>query len=135
MKALKICLWLTGIVCLLSVIGVIAPLKHIQWFMGLFGIESLPDSPLFLYMLRLICATWAGIGIFFIILALNPLSYGVLVPLSALFLILVGAVCGVTGFITKMPFKWYASDLLSCVILGLLILIFYPQAKKNGDFV
>ncbi|MCK5473116.1 MAG: hypothetical protein KAI59_03725 [Planctomycetes bacterium] len=135
MKALKICLWLTGIVCLLSVIGVIAPLKNIQWFMGLFGIENLPDSPLFLYMLRLICATWAGIGIFFIILALNPLSYGVLVPLSALFLILVGAVCGVTGFITKMPFKWYASDLLSCVILGLLILIFYPQAKKNGDFV
>ena len=135
MKALKFCLWLTGIVCLLSVVGVVAPLKNIQWFMGLFGIESLPDSPLFLYMLRLICATWAGIGIFFIILALNPLSYGVLVPLSALFLILVGAVCGVTGFITKMPFKWYASDLLSCVILGLLILIFYPQAKKNGDFV
>ena len=132
MKALKICLWLTGIVCLLSVIGIVAPLKNIQWFMGLFGIESLPDSPLFLYMLRLVCATWAGIGVFFIILALNPLCYGVLVPLSGLFLIFVGAVCGVVGFMIKMPFKWYAGDLLSCVVLGLLILIFYQKAKNAG---
>jgi len=133
MKALKFCLWLTGIICLLSVLGMVLPIKHIEWFMGLFGIENLPDSPLFLYMLRSMCATYVGIGIFFTILALRPLAYGVLVPLSALFLIFVGAVCGVTGFLVKMPFKWYAGDLLSCVLLGLLILIFYPLAKKTGS--
>lgn len=135
MKALKICLWLTGIVCLLSGLGMVLPVKHIEWFMGLFGIEKLPDSPLFLYVLRSMCATYVGIGIFFIILALRPLAYGVLVPFSAVFLIFVGAVCGVTGFMVKMPFKWYANgDLLICVVSGLLILIFYPLAKKTGTY-
>lgn len=130
MRGLKICLWLTGILWLLAVVGVFIPVSTWESMVEYFGIESLPDSPLFFYMGRVMSAMAAGTGVFFIILALRPMAYGIMVPFAGLCNVALGVVCGVTGFIEKMPNLWFLGDSLSCLVMGILILAFWQQAKK-----
>jgi len=132
MRALKICLWIAGIGCLLSVFGMFLPVSWFETIAKFFGIESLPDSPQFMYAVRLMSATYAAVGVFFIILALDPVKYGVMVPFSALGALFVGVVCLIAGLLTAMPVWWFMGDSLSCLVLGVLILIFWQQAKKTA---
>lgn len=129
MRALKICLWITGIVCLLSVVGLFLPLSAFESIAGFFGIETLPDSPLIMYAIRMVAATYIGTGVFFIILALNPAKYGVLVPFSGLAAIFIGVVCVITGLAVGMPAPWFLGDFLSCAVPGVLIFVFWRQTK------
>jgi hypothetical protein len=131
MTGLKIWLWIAGLFCLSAVVGVFAPMSMWPKVTGIFGVETLPDAPVFVYFARLLSATYGAIGIFFIILALRPLKYGVLVPFSGIVSILVGATALVTGIMVQMPAKWYLCDSLPCIILGILILAFCSQAKTK----
>jgi len=130
MRGLKICLWVTGIVCLLSVVGVFLSISTLESIAGFFGMETLPDSPLVMYAIRTMSATFAGIGVFFIILALNPVKYGVLVPFSGIVAVFIGVVCFITGLAAGMPALWFLGDTLSCLVLGVLILMFWQKTKK-----
>ncbi len=133
MRGLKICLWITGILCLLSVVGLFLPVSACESIAGFFGIEMLPDSPLIMYGIRTMSATFAGIGVFFIILALNPVKYGVIVPFSGLTAVFIGVVCFITGLAVGMPAFWYLGDSLSCLVLGVLILVFWQKAKSLSE--
>ena len=132
MRALKICLWIAGVGCLLSVFGMFLPMPVFESIAKFFGIELLPDSPLLVYAVRLMSATYAAVGVFFIILALQPMKYGVMVPFSGLGAVFVGVVCAITGLLTAMPLWWFLGDSLSCLVLGVLILVFWQQAKQTS---
>jgi len=132
MRALKICLWIAGVVCLLSVFGMFLPISAWESIARFFGIESLPDSPQFMYAVRLMSGTYAAVGVFFIILALDPMKYGVMVPFSGLGAVFVGVVCAIAGLLTAMPLWWFLGDSLSCLVLGVLILVFWQQAKQTS---
>jgi len=125
MRALKICLWIAGVGCLLSVFGIFLPMPVFESIAKFFGIELLPDSPLLVYAVRLMSATYAAVGVFFIILALDPMKYGVMVPFSGLGAVFVGVVCAIAGLLTAMPLWWFLGDSLSCLVLGVLILVFW----------
>jgi len=130
MRGLKICLWIAGIVCLLSVFGIFLPISTWESIAGWFGAELvLPDSPLVEYMVRLMCATYVGAGVFFIILALNPIKYSLMVQFAGIAAVLLGITCAITGLAVSMPVQWFLGDFLSCVIIGGLILIFWQKAK------
>jgi len=129
---LKICLWIAGIGCLLSVFGMFLPILAIESITRAFGIESLPDSPLLVYAFRLMSATYAAVGVFFVILALDPMKYEVMVPFSGLGAVFVGVVCAVAGLLAEIPLWWFMGDSLSCLVLGVLILVFWQQAKKTA---
>jgi hypothetical protein len=109
------------------------PISTFESIAGASGVESLPDSPLFLYAVRVMSATYVGVGVFFVILALHPLKYGVMVPFSGLAVVLLGVVCWVTGLIVRMPVLWFLGDSLSCLVLGVLMLIFWQKAKKTAS--
>jgi hypothetical protein len=130
MRGLKICLLITGILCLPCVLGVFLPISTLESFTKFFGIESLSGPPLAIYTVRVVSATYVGIGVFFIILALNPVKYGVLVPFSGIVSILLGMVCGITGSAVGMPPQWFLGDSFSCLVLGVLILVFWQKAKR-----
>ena len=130
MRGLKICLWITGIACLLAVVGLFLPLSACESIAGFFGIETLPDSPLVMYATRTVSAMSIGIGVFFVILALNPMKYGVMVPFSGLAAVFTGVVCFITGLAVGMPAVWFLGDTLSCLVLGVLILVFWQKTKK-----
>ncbi len=132
MRALKICLWIAGVGCLLSVFGMFLPMPVFESIAKFFGIESLPDSPLLVYAVRLMSATYAAVGVFFIILAMQPMKYGVMVPFSGLGAVFVGVVCAIAGLLTAMPLWWFLGDSLSCLVLGVLILVFWQQAKQTS---
>ncbi len=132
MRALKICLWIAGFACLLSVFGMFLPVSAWESITKFFGIESLPDSPQFMYAVRLMSGTYAAVGVFFIILALDPMKYGVMVPFSGLGAVFVGVVCAIAGPLAEMPLWWFIGDSLSCLVLGVLILVFWQQAKQTS---
>ncbi len=131
MHGLKICLWITGIVCLLSVfVMFFLPVSVWESITKFFGVESLPDSPIFLYITRLMSAMCAVIGVFFIIMAIHPARYGIMVPFSGLATVFVGMVCWVTGLVMAMPSRWVLTDSFSCIVLGTLIFAFWRKTKR-----
>ncbi len=133
MRGLKICLWIAAVGCLLSVIGLFLPLSAWESVAGWFGIQlTLPDSPLFEYAARLLFVTYTAVGVFFAILALAPMKYGVMVPFSGLSAIIVGAICAITGLIVRMPILWFLGDSVSCLVIGILILVFWQKAKQTS---
>ena len=133
MRGLKICLWIAGIGCLLSVFGMFLPVSVWESLAKVFGIESLSlsDSPLFEYAARLMSATYVGVGVFFVILALHPMKYGVMVPFSGWAAVVLGVICAITGLVTGIPVWWFLGDALSCVVLGVLVLVFWRKAKAQ----
>ena len=82
MRGLKICLWIAGVGCLLSVFGVFLSMRMLEAMAKVFGGEGFGDSPVFEYIVRVMSATYAAIGVFYVILALRPMDFGVLVPFS-----------------------------------------------------
>ena len=133
MRTLKICLWIAGILCLLSIGGMFLPVSAWESFLRFFGHKSfdLPDSSLFEYAVRVGSATYVAVGVYLIILALHPTKYPVLIPFTGLAAVFLGVVCGVTGLVAAMPPLWFLGDSLSCLVLGILILVFWRQAKKT----
>jgi hypothetical protein len=130
MRGLKICLLIAGILCLPCVGGIFLPISTLESFTKFFGIESLSGPPLAIYAIRIVSATYVGIGVFFIILALNPMKYGVLVPFSGIVSIFLGMICGITGSAVGMPAQWFLCDTSSCLALGVLILVFWQRVKQ-----
>lgn len=130
MRGLRICLWISGVFCLLSILGVILPVSAFEAIVRPLGDIAIPTGPVFLYLLRVVCATFALIGIYFIMLAMDPMRYGVLVPFSGLAGVLIGVICLVAGASTGMPMLWYMGDGLPCVILGVLIYLFWQKARS-----
>ena len=134
MRALKICLWIAAVGCLMSVIGMFLPVSAFEPSAKFFGVESrgIPDSPLDVYILRVGSAMAVTIGVYLIILALHPMKYPVLIPFTGLAAIFLGVVCGVTGLVAAMPPLWFLGDSLGCLVLGILILVSWQQAKKTS---
>ncbi len=130
MRALKICLWIAGVSCLLSVVGMFLPVGVLESLAKAFGGQTFPDSPLFLYALRLMSATYVAVGVFFVILALDPMKYAALVPFTGLAAVFLGVFCGITGLAVAMPPLWFLGDSVSCTILGVLILVFWRKARR-----
>jgi hypothetical protein len=134
MRTLKIFLWISAIGCLLSGFGIFLPISTWEAIAKLFGVESLglPDSPLFEYAVRVSSAMAVAMGAFFVILALHPMKYPAMVPFSGLAAVFLGVVCGITGLTVGMSPLWFLGDSLSCLIVGVLILVSWQQVKRTS---
>jgi len=132
MRGLKICLWIAGVLCLLSVIGMFLPCPALCAIARAFGIEPTSDSPLLEYGVRTTLATYVAVGVYLVILAMNPMKYGVLVPFTGVASLFLGLVCAAAGVVAEMPALWFLGDSLSCLILGVLILVFWRKAKASN---
>ena len=76
MKELKIILWITAIGCLLDSVLAALPWKAITAFCDWAGIQTPIALPFTVFMYRLCSVLFGILGIFFVILARNPLQYG-----------------------------------------------------------
>ncbi len=133
MRALKTCLWIVGVCCCLSVFGLLLPLSVLETFAKVFGNEAFPDSPVFVYAVRIMSATYVAVGVFFIILAQHPMKYGVLVPFSGAAAVFIGVACGICGFVARMPLLWFLGDFLFCTAFGILILVFWRRTLTPSN--
>lgn len=129
MKGLKITLWLTAIACLTAVPFIFLPWSAIESIGSCFGVEPLPDTPIAIYFFKVVFSVFGLIGVFFIILARDPLGYGAMLKLGAFGLLLFGSSALIIGYSNGLPPIIYLGDGLSGVILGLAILIFSCKLK------
>lgn len=142
MKALKVLLWLCGIGCFLSLPLMVMPWSVIESIcraLGLesiiaqwFGAESIPNNPLVVYAVRTACAVGALSGVFFIIMARDPVRYRSLVILTAWGLVFIGLVCLVVGLTVKMKPPLYIIDVAFCLVLGIVIDILSHKAFASA---
>ena len=129
MKGLKIILWICAISCLLGFILAASPWRVITTFNHWSGIQPPTGDPTTVFLLRLFMMTFGMIGIFFVILARNPLKNDAMLLLAAYgFLIFSGIFYFVDGIRYGIP-VWYCSlKSISSVLLGVLILLFRKKA-------
>ena len=127
MRALKACLWAVGVLCLLGVFGIFLPVSLIESLANVFGKQAFPDSPAFFYMVRVASATYVAVGVFYVILAMRPMDFGVLVPFSGVAAAFIGVVCGITGAAVGMPVLWFLGDFVCSTALGVLIVVFWRK--------
>ena len=133
MKGLKIILWICAICCLLEFIAAALPWQAITaWYHGV-RFQCSAAEPITVFIFRLFLAMFGMIGIFFVILARNPLKYGAMLLLAAYGLLCFGVFCLVGGIRYALPVWTYSSDVVFCVIAGVLILIFRKKAMRANS--
>ena len=130
MKSLKVALWITAIGCLTAVPFIFLPWAAVESIGSWFGIESLPDMPIAVYFFKVVFGVFGLIGVFFIILARNPLKYGSMLNLGAFGLILFGLLALILGLAIGLPPIVYIGDGLSGLVLGTAILVFFSRSKQ-----
>lgn len=128
MKGLKITLWICGILCLLGFICAALPWNAISTLCQWFGVQPPIAAPITVYIIRLCLAITGLIGVFFIILALNPLKYDSMLLLAAYGLLCYGLFCLAGGIRYTLPARIYAGDIIFSFVAGILILIFRKKA-------
>lgn len=129
MKGLKVVLWILAIVCLLCFLGVIFPWSWTSNIASIWGYDDITGfEGLLKYASRVGFATCGLIGIFFLILAFNPLKYGAMLSLAGLGLLLLGIVSLVWGIYYDFSWWIWLCDVLFCFIFGILILYFKGKA-------
>ena len=131
MKALKAVLVVMGILCFLSSApGVAAPWSSIVRWLGVLGLQAPPDDPVVVYCMRLSSLGFALIGVFFLVLATDPLRYRRMLVLAVCGCFATAAVALATGWLTGMQPRWYLTDAAASFVAGVLILAFWPREAE-----
>ena len=131
MKRLKIMLWLCGIGFLISFIFMVLPWGLIENLYSIFGEEPIPYSPTSGYLFRVSCGMVGIIGVYFIILARDPLKYRPLLFFSAYGLIAGGLICFIAGLVIGISPLFYIGDGLFGVILGIILAVLTSKIQQE----
>ena len=122
-EKLRIVLYVVGGVCSASIIGVIAPWSCLQNWTGFqYGVE-LPDDVMVQYCLRMACAVYTLVGVYFLVLARRPLYYIRFFNVGIAGLILAGMVALIAGMLLKLDWWGYVVDVAFFWITGVLLLV------------
>ncbi len=128
MKALKVVLVVLGILCILGTApGAVAPWSAIVHWLGVMGYDALSDQPMVVYCVRLSSLGFALIGVFFLVLATDPLRHRPMLVLAVCGLFLTAALSLATGWLVQMHPRWYLADGAVCLLAAILILAFWPR--------
>ena len=132
MKGLKIILWICAISCLLGFICAALPWSVITTCYHWSGVQPPTAEATTVFLLRLFLATFGIIGIFFVILARNPLNYDAMLLLAAFGLICFGIFYLVGSIRYGLPVWVYSRKAICSVVLGMLIFIFRKKAVETS---
>lgn len=131
MKGLKITLWICALSCLLAFVYAALPWQIITAWFEMVNFQPPAAQPSSVYMTRVFLALFGPIGIFFVLLALNPLKYGAMLSLAAYGLICVGFICLAGGIRYKLPLLAFSIDMIFSLLAGVFILIFRKKALNS----
>lgn len=131
MKSLKVALWVAAIGCLTAVPFIVLPWHVLNKIVLWFGFEPIPNDQLVMYILRVSCGIYGLIGVYFIILARNPLGCGPMLDLGAYGLAIFGLLSLVIGLSLEISPRVFAGDALSGLILGIVIIVLSSKAKRT----
>ena len=132
MKGLKTVLWICAVSCLLAFVFAAFPWRAFTALSHWVGIQPPTAEAITVFMFRLSLAIFGMIGIFFVILARNPLKYGAMLLLAAYGLVCYGVFFLVGGIRYGLPVWAYAGDVIFGVVAGVLLVIFRKKAKQSS---
>ncbi len=139
MKGLKITLWICAIHFLLSFFFLPLPWRAIIAWFNQYGVQISTSDPWTIFWLRLLLTTFGMIGVFFVILARNPLKYGEMLLLAAYGLLLLGVVVFIGSMLYVVPNELpiiitaTIGKVFFYFILGVLILSFRKGAMQANN--
>lgn len=131
MNILKITLWICGLGCLSAIPFIFLPWHIIGDILIWFGVEPIPDIVNLQYFSRIAYGVFGMIGIYFIILARNPLAYGPMLYLGAYGLIAFGILSFILGIVLNIPRIIFLGDAIFGILIGIIIIILSSKAKKE----
>ena len=134
MKGLKITLWFTAVCCLSGFALAALPWKAMTALCGWAGIQAPSAMPLTVFIYRLFSAVIGVIGIFFVMLARNPLKYGGMLSLAAYGISGYGIFALFGGMRYGFPAWTYSLDFTFGVVVGILLIIFRKKALRTNSF-
>ncbi len=133
MEGLKTVLWVCAVGFLLNFIFAALPWQAMTAWANVFGFQMPAAEPFHIFTFRLCLATYGMIGVFFVILARNPLKYGGMLLLAAYGLLLLGVLILIGSIRYALPLITYFFDVIFCFITGVLILIFRREAIQANS--
>lgn len=133
MKGLKIILWICAIRFLPGFILAAVPWRAFAAWGDWVGIQPPGAEAVTVFMFRLSFVIFGMIGIFFAILARNPIKYGVMLLLAAYGLVGYGIFSLVTGILYGLPVWTYSGHVIFGVVAGVLLLIFRKKAMQTNS--
>ena len=130
MTSLKIALWICALGCLAAIPFIVLPWGIIENIMMWFGLEPIPGIPAVMYFIRITCGVFGLIGIYFIILARNPLGYGPMLNLGAYGLIVFGLLALILGLNLNISLTVFLGDAIFGIALGSVIVFLSSRAQR-----
>ncbi len=88
-----------------------------------------------LYCLRLASLGFVLVGVFFLVLASDPLRFRAMLVLAVSGLFLLGIAALLSGWLVELRPPWYLADAALSLLGGILILALWPQerARASGE--
>jgi hypothetical protein len=123
MSTLKTCLWIIGVFYVGAAVALCMPLHWLDSFLNVFGGPPLPEASAFLHLARSSSILVLGVGIFYIVLARNPVRHWDKVPFAGMGAILFGIAVGISGLVHELPPFYYVKDSVITLVCGSLIVI------------
>lgn len=131
MKSLKIALWIPAIGCLMAVPFIFLPWSVVESISAWFAAEPLPTTPIAVYYFKVVFGIFGLIGVFFVMLARDPLKHGEMLNLAAFGLMTYGLLALIVGFFNGISAAVYIADGLSGTLLGVVILFLSTRLKTR----
>lgn len=130
MNYLKTTLWISAIGFLLAAPFIVLPWGIVENIFLMFGAGAISGEPITVYLFRIICGMAVLMGLFFVMLARNPLQYVPLVKLGGYGLMLFGLFSLLAGLSSTMPLKLYIGDVLFGLVFGVIIILLVAKVSK-----
>jgi hypothetical protein len=139
MKGLKITLWVCAISFLMGFIAAALPWQVLTSWCNQNGVLITTSEPLIVFLARISLMIFGMIGVFFIILARNPLKYGEMLPLAGYGLLLLGVLILIGSILYILPNALPIITITTLLkvffyfVLGALILLFRKGAIQVNN--
>lgn len=132
LQLLRVFLLVAGFGWAISLYGVFAPWNAaVSELQGL-GAGRIPHDPMLDYWLRMAAGAFTGIGVFFLVVAVNPRRFAAAIPLAGLFLMAEGVVLLVHGLrLGLAPLPFYV-DMAFCLLTGAGIWLLRAEGSTNA---
>lgn len=128
MKIIRILLYATSVLFMLSIIGVLGPWDWINAVIRPFSPEVYPDQPLVQYSIKAFLLMMFWIGVLLAMAVRRPWQNRAALFVIGWMFLSAGIICIPLGVIYHVP-KFFYFDALSAMVIG--ILIFYYRARQD----
>lgn len=128
-RLLKLLLFASAFGWAISVVGIMFPWSTVIIGLNGLGAGAIPHDPMLDYWLRMTAGAFTGIGIFFLVIAINTHRFSNVIGLAGLLQFTEGIVLLVHGLRLGLPPFPFYGDTSFCLLVGACIWLLRNEAK------